>query len=117
MDLFYLPAQVVRMPVPNQLDQNPSLLIIGIDQDKIRYHHRVSKQEDLAFACETPMSSFASHLLLKLARKILLEAAIEEAGAFEVGAQRTRMIKPVDRFSLCLRWTDVCVHLPTFTQQ
>jgi hypothetical protein len=77
MDLFYFPAQVGRVPEPDQLDQNTPLLICGINQDEIGYHDRIAKQEHLAFPRELPVASFAANFLLKLAGKICFEPAVE----------------------------------------
>src|SRR6266852_2034155 len=81
--LFYLSSQVLWMPEAHQLNHNLPVFILLIGQNKVRDHHRISQQEHLALTRELPVSSFISHFLLELARKVLLQAAIKRAALLE----------------------------------
>src|SRR3989442_291179 len=81
--LFYLASQVLGMPEADQLDHNFALFILLVNQNEVGDHHRIFQQQALAFTRQSPMTPFATHLLLEFAGKVGFQAAIKQAALLD----------------------------------
>src|SRR5205823_1240670 len=102
LHFFDFAPNVVRMPEPDQFQQDAAGWIVFAFQEKVGDHYSVSQEQHLAFTAEPPVSALSAKLLLELAGKVCFQTTVERAATFEMRMQRTGGVKLIGELLECL---------------